>query len=114
MINLLNSIFFIAIWATLILTFVSSCNYLITYQITRESVKEAVIKNVYVKYWVNLLIFFACTAVISFLGLLFMKPQEYVDEGMQVFENQGRVGNGPIDEYVTVRIKRDELSKLHG
>ena len=43
-----------------------------------------------------------------------MKPQEYVDEGMQVFENQGGVGNDPIDEYVTVRIKRDELSELHG
>jgi hypothetical protein len=45
-----------------------------------------------------------------------MQPKEYVDEGMQVFENQGRVGNdpGPIDEYVTVRIKRDELSKLNG
>lgn len=43
-----------------------------------------------------------------------MKPQEYVDEGIQVFENQGGVGNGSIDEYTTVRIKRDELSKLHG
>ena len=47
------------------------------------------------KYWVYLLIFFAVTAVVSFIGLLFMQPKEYVDEGMQVFENQGRVGNDP-------------------
>jgi hypothetical protein len=95
------------------LIFVSLCNYLIAYQITRESVKEAILNNVYVKYWVYLLIFFSCTAVVSFLGLLFSKPEDYVDEGRQVFENQGRVGNGAIEEYVTVRIKRDELSKLN-
>ena len=47
-----------------------------------------------------------------------MKPKEYeyMDEGMQVFESRSAGGTGSVsvDEYVTVRIKRDELSKLHG
>ena len=96
----------------------SVCNYLIAYQITGESVVEAVKSNIYVKCWTYLVGFFACAAIVSFVGFLFMKPkkQQYMDEGMQVFESRSTVGTGPIaaDEYVTVRLKRDELSKLQG
>ncbi|WP_010095440.1 hypothetical protein [Ornithinibacillus scapharcae] len=110
--NLLGILFLLSIGATLILFVVSLCNYLIAYQTSGIEVKDAVMNNVYVRYWVYLLAFFVAMTVISFLGFLVMKPKVYDDEGMQVYENQRGVGNGPVDEYVTVRVKRDDLSKL--
>lgn len=84
---------------------------MIAYQITGEQIIEAYEKNIYVSYWVKLMFFFAGVAVISFIGLIITKPK-VVDEGMQVYENRQFAGSGPVDEYVAVRVKKDELFKL--
>lgn len=111
---ILGFIFFISLWASVILLFVCVCNYLIAYISTGNSFSEVYGNNLYVRYWVNLLCFFLSTFIISFLGFIVIKPAKMESEGFRVYENRGGFSNGrgPVDEYVTVRIKKDELSKL--
>lgn len=110
--NLLGILFFTSFLASIILVFVSGCNYLIASQTTGVSIKEAYANNVYVSYWVNLLFFFIGVTILTLIPVLIMKPKEVVDEGMRIYDNQRVAGLGPVDEYVTVRVKRDDLSKL--
>jgi hypothetical protein len=111
--NLFGMIFSISLGGSVILILVSLCNYLIAYQTAGQQVMEAFENNTYVRYWVNLTLVFLGTAVGSFFGFLLIKPKASVNEDMQVMENR-QMGAGPVDEYVTVRVKKDELSKLQG
>lgn len=51
--------FFIFLVGTIILFFVTVCNYLIAYGIKGEHLTEAYINNPYVGYWVNLFFVFS-------------------------------------------------------
>jgi hypothetical protein len=112
--NFFGVIFLISLGASVFLLLVSVCNYLIAYQTAGERVVEAFMNNVYVRYWVNLLVFFIGAAVFSFLCFIVTGPSKVEKEAMQVYENRRVAGGGPVDNYVTVRVKRDDLSKLQG
>jgi uncharacterized membrane protein len=112
--SIIGIIFFVSLLSTVILFFVSFCNYLIHYQLTGVQIIGAYKNNVYVSYWVNLMSVFVLVAIISFVIFIFTKPKVIVGgENMYSFENKVAVGNGVADEYVTVRIKKDELSKIN-
>ena len=114
--NILGIIFLISLVGTIILLFTSVGNYLLAYVTTGDQLIEAYRKNIYVRFWINLLAFFFGTLVLSFLGFLVFRPKTVEEDGFQVYANSrgAGYGQGPVDEYVTVRVKKDDLSKLRG
>ncbi|RLQ93676.1 hypothetical protein [Falsibacillus albus] len=115
--NMLGFVTILSLIASIILVFICTCNYLIDYHTTGEHFTEAMKNNVYVSYWVYLLIFFAGTLVLSFLGSIILRPSVVEEEGFRVYEDPVRMGYGqgpPVEEYVTVRMKKSELSKVQG
>lgn len=85
---------------------------MIAYLATGQELLEAITNNVYVRYWVNLLAFSASTFLISLIGFLVIRPKVVEQDGFRMYENQRNQGVGPVDEYVTVRVKKNDLSKL--
>jgi len=110
---------------TAITLVVSISNYLLAYIVGKEGIAEAVSNNVYVKYWVTLAaVFLGLTILLLIFSLLTNRkkteseqvvvPSEIANyrEFHHTFVNSSKNGAGQADEYVTVRVKKSELSKL--
>jgi heme/copper-type cytochrome/quinol oxidase subunit 2 len=106
---------------TVITFIVSVCNYLVAYEIERGEIKEVIFNNPYVKYWVDLTSFFLVVTVFLLILLLIISlkgkksGQVFVPNTINyrnTYDGTYSSGIGQIDEYVTVRLKKSELSKL--
>jgi len=105
--------------ATVMSLFVSLTNYLVSYSVGNTSITDAINYNIYVKYWVYLTAFFLGLTILLLIVFLIVKPknkQSDISNNDSEFTNTYADTNtsesGPVDEYVSIRVKKSELSRF--
>jgi len=104
--------------ATVISFIVSIINYLVEYSIGKTSISDAMSYNLYVKYWAYLTVFFLGLSILLLIVFLILKSKKkelYIpntgSEYINTYSSPISGGSRPVDEYVSIRVKKSELPK---
>ena len=101
--------------ATVISFFVGVTNCLVAYSTGMMSITDAVNNSPFVQYWVYLTAFFLVLTIILVMALILKpkKKQLYITGSTSNYTtyNPTTSGSGPVDEYVSIRVKKSELPK---